>query len=69
MVSSGLTLQRFVSRVVFIVFSVLVAISVQAQPGEITGTMPEDYLPELKPILATALQRSPETIAKEFDRL
>jgi outer membrane protein TolC len=31
--------------------------------------MPEDYLPELKQILATAAQRSPEVVAREFDRL
>lgn len=69
MVSPGLTFQRVVSRAVLAVFSLLLLASAPAQPAGIAGTMPEDYLPELKPILAHALQRSPETIAKEFDRL
>ncbi len=69
MVSSGLTFQRVVSRAVFAVFSVLLAVCTQAQPSDVAGTMPEDYLRELKALLATALQRSPETITKEIDRL
>ncbi len=69
MVLSGLTFPRAVSRAVFAVFSLLLLVSAHAQPGQVAGTMPEDYLPELKPILAAALQRAPETITKEFDRL
>lgn len=35
-------------------------------PG-VAGTLPEDYLPELKSILATARQRSPQVIASEIE--
>jgi outer membrane protein TolC len=62
-------LQRIVSRSVFVMVTVVSLASLRAQPTDIAGTLPEDYLPELKEILATALKRSPDVIAKEFDRL
>ena len=69
MVLPGLTLSRLVSRGVFIFVSVaLAAVSARAQPAELAGTMPEDYLPELKTILATAFERSPKLIAAEYAR-
>lgn len=39
-----------------------------AQPGELAGTMPEDYLPELKSILETAFRQSPQVVAAAFER-
>jgi outer membrane protein TolC len=48
-------------------FSVVTVCGVCAQPSDIVGTMPEDYLPELKSILATALRRSPSTIMPLFE--
>lgn len=68
MVLSGLTFQRVVLRTVFTLTFLVFLAPLRAQPDGIAGTMPEDYLPELKQILATALQRSPDTVAREFDR-
>ena len=39
----------------------------RAQPPEIAGTFPEDYLPALKSILDTALRQSPQVIAKQLE--
>jgi len=38
-----------------------------AEAPLVAGTLPEDYLPELKAILATARQRSPQVIASEIE--
>lgn len=69
MVLSGLTLQRVISRPVLIFLAFVVVVAAQAQPIDVAGTMPEDYLPALKEILNSALRRSPETIAREFEVL
>ncbi len=69
MVLSGLTLRRVVSRLAFTLFVLFSIAGARAQPGDIAGTMPEDYLPDLKQILSGALQRSPDVMAKEFERL
>jgi outer membrane protein TolC len=69
MVLSGLTFQRVTLRAVFAIVMLVFFGSLRAQSNSIAGTLPEDYLPELKEILATALKRSPDVIAKEFDRL
>lgn len=34
---------------------------------DVAGTLPEDYVPALKPLLALALKQSPQVIAKEID--
>ncbi len=68
MVSSGLTFQRVFTRVVFVFFLLPWPAAARAQSSVVAGTLPEDYLPALKEILATALRRSPETLAREFDR-
>jgi outer membrane protein TolC len=39
----------------------------RAQSDPVAGTLPEDYVPALKPILATALKQSPQIIAKEIE--
>ncbi len=39
----------------------------RAQAPDLNGTFPEDYLPTLKPILATALRQSPQVIAKQLE--
>jgi outer membrane protein TolC len=45
-------------------------VCLQAVEAEnVAGTMPEDYLPELKEILVHAFKRSPELITREFDRV
>lgn len=40
---------------------------VRAQGADVAGTFPEDYLPALKPILATALRQAPQVIAKQLE--
>lgn len=68
MVLPGLLLQRVISRVALALVSLLIA-SGRAETEPTAGTMPEDHLPALKPILAAALQRSPELISREFERM
>src|SRR5580658_2602914 len=41
----------------------LAAAVVRAEAPPIEGTMPEDYLPGLKPLLKEAVERSPSTLA------
>jgi outer membrane protein TolC len=69
MVLSGLMLQRVFSRAAITLVWFFCIIGVRAQPADVAGTMPEDYLPQLKPILAQALQTAPEIIGKRFDQL
>src|SRR5690242_658852 len=40
--------------------------AVGSESNELSGTMPEDYLPALKTILTTALKQAPSMIAKEI---
>jgi len=69
MVLSGLMSQRVFSRAAITFVSLWLALAARAQPETITGTMPEDYLPQLKPILARLLERAPEAISREFEVL
>ncbi len=70
MVLSGLLFQRaFLGAVLAILLSGSTICLRAAEPADIAGTMPEDYLPELKKILEQATKRSPELLAKEFERL
>lgn len=64
----GLTFQRAALRAAGTLLVLLSLSRAGAQPGEIAGTMPEDYFPELKGILATAFQRSPQMISADFER-
>lgn len=41
---------------------------VPAEPPDLAGSMPEDVLPELKLLLASALQRSPQLVLADFER-
>lgn len=50
------------------VFGLLTVLgTARAQVATIAGSMPEDYLPELKVILAGALRQSPQIIAKKIE--
>lgn len=70
MVLFGLLFQRaFRGAVLAMLLSGSVYCLRAAELDDVTGTMPEDYLPELKAILAEALRRSPDAIGREFDRL
>lgn len=66
MVLSGITVPRFLPRLGLIFYSLLSLVIGRAQPAEVAGTMPEDYLPSLRPILVTALQRSPQVVEAHF---
>lgn len=68
MVLSGLTIKRVLFRAVF-AFLVISRVGSAAETSDVTGSLPEDYLPELKEVLATAVKRSPEVVAREFERL
>src|SRR5438067_632261 len=69
MVLSGLMSQRVVSRAAITLFSLLFVLTARAQSDNVAGTMPEDYLPQLKPILAKALETAPDIIGKRFEQL
>lgn len=60
--------QRVIARAVFTLLLPIALASGRAQIGEIAGTMPEDYLPGLRTILSTAMQRSPQMLAADFER-
>lgn len=69
MVLSGPTLQRVILRTMFTLLSLVGVTCLGAPSDDIAGTMPEDYLPELKQILAHALRRNPEMIVRDFERV
>jgi outer membrane protein TolC len=70
MVLSGLSFQRvFSSAVLAILTSVSTFCLRAAGPEEVVGTMPEDYLPGLKTILADSRHRSPEMVARSFEHV
>ena len=68
MVLSGFMSQRAIWRTALLL-GCLAWNCGRAAPSDVAGTLPEDLLPELKMILGVALQRSPEVIAKEFERM
>ncbi len=47
--------------------ALLACVIVRADPAEVAGTLPEDYLPALKAILETAVKQSPQVIMKEIE--
>jgi outer membrane protein TolC len=69
MVLSGLMSQRVFSRAAITLLSLLIVFMGRAQSDEVAGTMPEDYLPQLKPILARAFETAPEIIGKRFEQM
>ncbi|MES2694996.1 MAG: TolC family protein [Verrucomicrobiota bacterium] len=64
MVLTGLSFQRVFPRAVLTLFSLVSLSFLRAQTESVAGTMPEDYLPQLKPILARAMQLSPDRVVK-----
>jgi len=67
MALTGPLFQRAASCAV-LVLALVFTTGAAAQTGDVTGTMPEDYLPELKTILELAFRRSPQVVAAEFER-
>src|ERR1700733_5980762 len=45
-----------------LLLALFAAATLRAEAPSIQGTLPEDYLPGLKPLLQTAVERSPNTI-------
>jgi outer membrane protein TolC len=68
MVLSGFTFHRLFFSAVISLFGLSVLCR-GSENAEVAGTLPEDYLPALKTILADALKRSPEMIARDFERI
>jgi outer membrane protein TolC len=62
------TRSRLVRRGVILFAAVLLAGMARAETVSVAGTLPEDYLPGLKTILATAFERSPKLILAEYER-
>jgi outer membrane protein TolC len=65
--SSGYLLSRLRGRALVMLLSFLTLAAGGARAADVTGTMPEDHLPELKRLLQTALERSPHLIASAID--
>jgi len=57
---------RRVWRALPVVAALLARVAAHAGPDDYAGTLPEDYLPELKPILLAAL-KSPRVISRELE--
>ncbi|MDP3071575.1 MAG: TolC family protein [Opitutaceae bacterium] len=68
MVSSGLWFPRVIPRVALTLCLLLPVAGARGQGSEIAGTMPEDHLPGLRAILATAFERSPHLLEAEYRR-
>lgn len=67
MVLTGLSIPRLLSRAVLALGFLVSLGGLRAQTAEtanLAGTMPEDYLPQLKPVLERALLLSPERMVK-----
>lgn len=58
---------RVVWQVALGLISLFWAVEIHAAGPSVEGTMPEDYLPELKEILQNALKQSPQMILKEIE--
>lgn len=67
MLLSVFTSLRRDGRALLILVGLVAGASLRAQPAEVAGTMPEDYLPELKVILVNAVKQAPVTIAKAIE--
>lgn len=68
MVSLASTLPRTFRRALLALLAGISLGCTIGQPLDVAGTMPEDYVPELRAILGTAMARSPQLIASEFER-
>lgn len=72
MVSTGLTYLRVFLRAVLVLVGLGLGSGGRAAEladvADVTGTLPEDFLPELKLILDSALRRSPQLVAADFER-
>lgn len=68
MVSSGLRFPRVPPRLALTLFLLSPLAGARGQGSDIAGTLPEDHLPGLRAILATALERSPQLIEPEARR-
>ncbi len=68
MVSPGLRFSRVISRAALALCLLVPLAGARGQGSEIAGTMPEEHLPALRAILATALARSPSLIDADFRR-
>jgi len=47
----------------FLSIALVAVASLRAEAPSIQGTLPEDYIPELRPLLQAAVERSPDTIS------
>ncbi len=69
MVLFGFTFHRALFRAAFALMVFPIVAGGADEVADAGGTLPEDYLPELKEILATAMKRSPDVVAREFDHV
>ena len=70
MVLSGLLYKRVLASAVLTMALLVPTFSLRAaEPDNVVGTMPEDYVPQLKQLLTQALTRNPDMIARDYDRV
>ncbi len=66
MSSFGFRLRGATRYALWLLLLVLTGMVARAQSLEVAGTLPEDYLPGLKPILEAALKQSPQMLLREI---
>ena len=69
MVLFGFRFQRAFFRALLASIALSCKSTEAAEGVEVAGTLPEDYLPGLKTILANAFNRSPRMVAREYERV
>lgn len=66
MLSFGFRVRRVMICTRWLLPLIVVSLSAIGQTPEITGTLPEDYLPGLRPILVSAVRQAPEILLAEI---
>jgi outer membrane protein TolC len=66
MLLSGFRFRRAIRRAPWFVFLAFACSGLAGQPAEYAGTLPEDYLPGLKPILEAAVKQAPQVLLREI---
>ena len=67
MLLSGPIFERSIRCALLLCCSVVILAAARGQTGGITGTLPEDYFPELKGVLEKALKQAPQVLLREVE--
>ena len=67
MLLSGPIFERSIRCALLLCGSVVILAAARGQTGGVTGTLPEDYFPELKVVLEKALKQAPQVLLREAE--